>query len=158
MPAEGSSETASAGKGHPSSKLSISGGAIAGIVVGVVAFIAVLLAVCFLWGRNRAYRKWKSTEDGRAVAMTARWAMSNSRPTPSSTQKGDVSINNDQVYSDYGSYPVSPDTGYDYGTTPASIGDLQSSPYRLIQTEPSELQAVSVLPPELPGTAAQQKQ
>ncbi|GME64441.1 Cupredoxin [Neofusicoccum parvum] len=54
-PAEGTQSTSS-GSSHHSSKLS--GGAIAGIVVGGVAFVAMAAALTFYIGRNNAYSKF----------------------------------------------------------------------------------------------------
>lgn len=64
--------TATSSGGH-----SLSNGAIAGIVVACVAFVAILVALFFVLGRNRVYRQWMSSEDGR-TERTARWAMFNS--------------------------------------------------------------------------------
>ncbi|KAF7586162.1 hypothetical protein BBP40_009337 [Aspergillus hancockii] len=52
----------------------LSGGAIAGIVVGGVAFVAILVALFFVIGRNQVYKKWMTSEDGR-TERTARWAL-----------------------------------------------------------------------------------
>ncbi|PYH94083.1 hypothetical protein BO71DRAFT_399131 [Aspergillus ellipticus CBS 707.79] len=54
----------------------LSGGAIAGIVVGSVAFVAILGALFFLLGRNRVYSQWMmSSQDGSGRReRTARWA------------------------------------------------------------------------------------
>lgn len=74
IPAEGSDNTSSEPSSSSSSKLS--SGAIAGIVVGAVAFIAILMTLFFVLGRNRVYKKWMSSQDGRAE-RTARWAFFN---------------------------------------------------------------------------------
>ena len=56
----------------------LSTGAIAGIAVAGVAFVVILLALFFLLGRNRVYKKWMSSEDGRNE-RTAHWALFNSQ-------------------------------------------------------------------------------
>lgn len=85
VPAEGDDNSSS---DNSSSKLS--GGAIAGIVVGAVAFIAVLVALFFVLGRNRVYKKWMSSQDGRSE-RTARWAFFNNAPgtAPSDARKSE---------------------------------------------------------------------
>ena len=71
MPAEGSnpntettathlSPSPSAGTSSTSSPNALSGGAIAGIVVGSVAFLAILCSLLFLLGWNRVYKQWLS--------------------------------------------------------------------------------------------------
>lgn len=69
---------------HAASSHRLGGGAIAGIVIGAVAFVAVLCALIYLFARNQAYRKFfshshegASTSDGR----TAQWALSASAAT-----------------------------------------------------------------------------
>ncbi|KAL1959556.1 hypothetical protein VTO42DRAFT_1591 [Malbranchea cinnamomea] len=44
----------------------LSGGAIAGIVVGAVAGVALLGALFYLLGRNRVYSKWLTSEEGKS--------------------------------------------------------------------------------------------
>ncbi|KAF7530379.1 hypothetical protein PCG10_003750 [Penicillium crustosum] len=77
MPAEGdgsgSSGDDTSGNG---SKHGLSSGAIAGIVVAGVVFVAILVALFFVLGRNRVYSQWMSSQDGR-TERTARWAMFN---------------------------------------------------------------------------------
>ncbi|KAJ5321427.1 hypothetical protein N7476_004429 [Penicillium atrosanguineum] len=63
----------------------LSAGAIAGIVVAGVAFVAILVALFFVLGRQRVYSQWMSSQDGR-TERTARWAMfghGHGHPTPS---------------------------------------------------------------------------
>lgn len=84
-PAEGDLPPSGTASSSPSSTGSsdegggggLSGGAIAGIVVGCVAFVAILIALFFVLGRNRIYKKWMSSEDGR-TERTAQWALFNS--------------------------------------------------------------------------------
>ncbi|KAJ5447312.1 Cupredoxin [Penicillium cf. griseofulvum] len=57
-------------------KHGLSTGAIAGIAVAAVVFVALLVALFFVLGRNRVYSQWMSSEDGR-TERTARWAMFN---------------------------------------------------------------------------------
>lgn len=66
----------SSGGGH-----SLSSGAIAGIVVACVAFVAILVALFFVLGRNRVYSQWMSSHDGR-TERTAHWAMFNGQGEP----------------------------------------------------------------------------
>lgn len=56
-------------------------GAIAGIAVACAAFVAILVALFFVLGRNRVYRRWISSENGR-TERTARWAMSSNQGDP----------------------------------------------------------------------------
>ena len=80
IPAEGSEGTDSGSDsgsdGGSSGGGGLSKGAIAGIAVAGVVFIGILVALFFLLGRNRVYKKWMSSEDGRNE-RTARWAMFN---------------------------------------------------------------------------------
>ncbi|OAX79602.1 hypothetical protein ACJ72_06077 [Emergomyces africanus] len=62
---------ASGGDGHSS----LSGGAIAGIVVGAIVGIAILGALFYLLGRLEIYRKWRQSEDGTQTDRTRRWAL-----------------------------------------------------------------------------------
>ncbi|GLB09213.1 hypothetical protein AtubIFM57258_005125 [Aspergillus tubingensis] len=80
IPAEGtiaptstSTSTSSPSNTPSTSSPALSTGAIVGIVIGSVAFIAILGALFFLLGRNRVYRQWMSSQDGRHE-RTARWA------------------------------------------------------------------------------------
>lgn len=74
-PVEGSESGSSSSSSSGSSGGShLSGGAIAGIVVGVIAFVVILGLLLFVLGRNRVYKRWMSSEDGR-TERTARWAL-----------------------------------------------------------------------------------
>ena len=103
MPAEGSeslpsdstttTSAAAGGSGDSSGNVSpdtsasgnkgLSGGVIAGIVIAAVCFVAVLVILFFVLGRNRVYSQWMSSQDGR-TERTARWAMGNSFGAPKS--------------------------------------------------------------------------
>ncbi|KAJ5110030.1 hypothetical protein N7532_002675 [Penicillium argentinense] len=85
MPAEGNGEGSTTSPTSTSTSTSssdssnsgghgLSKGAIAGIAVAGAAFLIILVALFFLLGRNRVYKKWMSSEDGRNE-RTARWAM-----------------------------------------------------------------------------------
>jgi len=87
VPAEGNDNTSSDSSSSLSSKLS--GGAIAGIVVGAVAFVAILMALFFVLGRNRVYKQWMSSQDGRAE-RTARWAFFNNSTSAPATASSEV--------------------------------------------------------------------
>lgn len=88
MPAEGEDSSSSSSSGSSSSSTAgstphsssggngLSKGAIAGIVVACVAFVAILGALFFVLGRNRVYRQWMSSQDGRNE-RTTRWALFN---------------------------------------------------------------------------------
>lgn len=81
MPAEGdgsgsSSDNKSSGDSSSADKHGLSTGAIAGIAVAGVVFVAILVALFFVLGRNRVYSQWMSSEDGR-TERTARWALFN---------------------------------------------------------------------------------
>lgn len=59
----------------------LSGGAIAGIAVGSVAFVLILCVLLFLLGRNQVYKKWllqshEGSGASSAKERTARWALS----------------------------------------------------------------------------------
>ncbi|KAJ5670574.1 uncharacterized protein N7477_005937 [Penicillium maclennaniae] len=86
MPAEGSEGGASSTTSTTSSGITtsaaatgggshgLSTGALAGIVIASVAFVAILVALFFVLGRQRVYSQWMSSQDGR-TERTARWAM-----------------------------------------------------------------------------------
>ncbi|CAI7568555.1 unnamed protein product [Penicillium palitans] len=81
MPAEGdgsgsSGNDTSGDDSSSGSKHGLSSGAIAGIAVAGVVFVAILVALFFVLGRNRVYSQWMSSQDGR-TERTARWAMFN---------------------------------------------------------------------------------
>ncbi|KAJ6003002.1 hypothetical protein N7451_005549, partial [Penicillium sp. IBT 35674x] len=75
MPAE-TSTTGSSSSSSPSSSTEhgLGSGAIAGIAVACIAFVAILIALFWTLGRNRIYRKWRSSEVGR-TERTAKWAL-----------------------------------------------------------------------------------
>lgn len=88
MPAEGSTSsgisstaTGIGDNGGSSGGHSLSKGAIAGIAVACVVFVAILVALFFVLGRNRVYSQWVSSQDGR-TERTARWALFNSQADP----------------------------------------------------------------------------
>ncbi|KAJ6179777.1 hypothetical protein N7519_010238 [Penicillium mononematosum] len=80
MPAEGggsgSGGDQSGDDDSSGGKHGLSTGAIAGIAVAAVVFVALLVALFFVLGRNRVYSQWMSSEDGR-TERTARWALFN---------------------------------------------------------------------------------
>lgn len=93
LPAEGSDNE---GEGHDSGSSNSSGhglskGAIAGIVVAVVLFIAVLGALLFVLGRNRILQKWASSQDARTT-RTNDWAMSASGGSNSWAPKSEAGV------------------------------------------------------------------
>ncbi|KAJ5542822.1 Cupredoxin [Penicillium sp. DV-2018c] len=97
-PAEGEEDGGSSGGGDNSSSQEgnggssgLSKGAIAGIAVAAVVFVGILVALFFVLGRNRVYRQWMSSEDGR-TERTARWALFN-HGEPSSYTKSEVGSN-----------------------------------------------------------------
>ncbi|KAJ5143318.1 Cupredoxin [Penicillium bovifimosum] len=96
-PPEGDGNGSSGGGGDDSSHESqgkssgLSKGAIAGIAVAGVVFVAILVALFFVLGRNRVYRQWMSSEDGR-TERTARWAFFN-HGEPNSYTKSEVGSN-----------------------------------------------------------------
>ena len=66
----------SGSQSHPS------GGAIAGIVIGALVFVAISVVFFFVLGRNRVYQQWISSQDGctERTESTARWALFNDNP------------------------------------------------------------------------------
>lgn len=124
MPAEGS-EGSDSGSGSNDdssggSKHSLSKGAIAGIVVAGVAFLVILVALFFLLGRNRVYKQWMSSQDGR-TERTARWALFNhpNGGPESASNAGKPAMTDTTSVS-------SPDPGR-YNTMSPSLGDANSS-------------------------------
>lgn len=80
-PTEGSESGSSSSSSSSSPHLG--GGAIAGIVIGVVAFVSILVVLFFVLGRNRVYRQWMSSQDAN-MERTARWGLfGDSAGTPS---------------------------------------------------------------------------
>lgn len=78
LPAEGSGGNSDSGSSNDQSggKHGLSTGAIAGISVAGVVFVAILVALFFVLGRNRVYSQWVSSQDGR-TERTRRWALFN---------------------------------------------------------------------------------
>lgn len=70
----------------------LSGGAIAGIVIAAVAFVAILVALFFVLGRNRVYSQWMSSQDGR-TERTARWALFNNTGGSYGNRKSELDSN-----------------------------------------------------------------
>jgi preprotein translocase subunit SecG len=73
---EGSGSSSSSSSNSSSGSSGLSKGAIAGIAVAGVVFLGILVALFFLLGRNRVYKQWMSSQDGR-TERTARWALFN---------------------------------------------------------------------------------
>lgn len=109
----GSSDSDSS-RSNNSSSTHLSGGAISGIVVGGVAFVAILVTLFFVLGRNRVYKKWMSSQDGRAE-RTARWAFSNNPPSgpAESVRKSEYDTGFQPMTADHsGMYVSSPDMAH----------------------------------------------
>jgi hypothetical protein len=85
-----SSTTSATSSDSSSGKHGLSTGAIAGISVAGVAFVAILVALFFVLGRNRVYSQWMSSQDGR-TERTARWALFNSDVHSNSNRKSEMS-------------------------------------------------------------------
>ncbi|KAE8139071.1 hypothetical protein BDV38DRAFT_270250 [Aspergillus pseudotamarii] len=144
IPAEGESPTSSATSSpSPSSSGShLSGGAIAGIVVGAVAFIGLLVAFFFVMGRNQVYKKWMTSQDG-TTERTARWALFNSH----GERKSD--FDSTQPPGDQATYMPSPDltnrayvSGQgQYGWDPSMFQPMPQSPPPPRHVAPTELEA-----------------
>ncbi|KAL4805560.1 hypothetical protein BDV18DRAFT_161211 [Aspergillus unguis] len=76
-----------------SSPSHLGGGAIAGIIVGSVAFVLILCGLLFLLGRNRVYKKWlyqshEGSGASSAKERTARWALSTAAAVGPGTNAG----------------------------------------------------------------------
>jgi len=75
MPAETStSGSSSSSSSSSTTEHGLSTGAITGIAVACVAFVAILITLFWTMGRNRIYQKWRSSEVGR-TERTAKWAL-----------------------------------------------------------------------------------
>lgn len=129
MPAEGSTgsdsgstTTAAASSGGHS----LSSGAIAGIVVACVAFVVILVALFFVLGRNRVYRQWMTSEDGR-TERTARWAMFNSTGGSTWNGKNELDSNATKAPPTEIASVGSPDGTH--STLPPQIGGSMGSAY-----------------------------
>ncbi|KAB8253013.1 hypothetical protein BDV35DRAFT_375460 [Aspergillus flavus] len=141
IPAEGESPNSSATSSpSPSSSGShLSGGAIAGIVVGAVAFIGLLVAFFFVMGRNQVYKKWMTSQDG-TTERTARWALFNSH----GERKSD--FDSTQPPGDQATYIPSPDlTNRTYVSGQGQYGWDQS----MFQPMPQSPPPRNVAPTEL---------
>ncbi|KAJ5180125.1 hypothetical protein N7492_003335 [Penicillium capsulatum] len=103
FPAEGNVTTTSSGSDSTSTSAgssshgssggnSLSAGAIAGIVVAAVVFVGILVALFFVLGRNRVYRQWMSSQDGR-TERTARWALFQDKGDTWPNQKSELESN-----------------------------------------------------------------
>lgn len=170
MPAEGStgptaptttSASATTAAAASSGDNSLSNGAIAGIVVACVAFVAILVALFFLLGRNRVYRQWMSSEDGR-TARTAHWAIFNSQGGDAWNGKSELDSNATKAPPTEIASASSPGTQYRTfspqvgGHSPSAYG--HSSPHQSgnlswdarqnawVYSGPNELEAHSVEP------------
>ncbi|KAF7128802.1 hypothetical protein CNMCM5793_003711 [Aspergillus hiratsukae] len=82
-PAEGTGYSSSTSNTH--NKSSFSGGAIAGTVVGGVAFVDMLLVLLVMLRRDRAYKRGLSSQAGR-MERTAHWALFGSQGEGKSEQ------------------------------------------------------------------------
>ncbi|EAW08968.1 cupredoxin domain-containing protein [Aspergillus clavatus NRRL 1] len=144
-PAEGTSASSS----HPNTHHApLSGGAIAGTVIGAVFFVGVLLILFFTLGRNRIYRKWMSSEDGR-MERTARWAFSSNQ----GEVKSDQGLVAPSSVGGHGTFPpssnasppvISPPQGGGYWDWETAVANQQREQQVQIH-EPMELEARSVV-------------
>ncbi|KAK2811818.1 hypothetical protein FQN50_001856 [Emmonsiellopsis sp. PD_5] len=92
-PTEGELAGGGAGSGSDSDKPQnhgLSGGAIAGIVIGAVAGVGILGALFYLFGRNQVYRQWLTSEDGHND-RTRKWALSGGWSSGPKSEAGPVS-------------------------------------------------------------------
>ncbi|KAI9374103.1 hypothetical protein BJX61DRAFT_541143 [Aspergillus egyptiacus] len=102
----------------------LSGGAIAGIVIGAVAFLIILCLLVFFLGRNNVYKKWisQSQEGSTTNAMrTARWALTTSAGIGAGTGKSEA-----DTTTGISGLPVSgasPSLGHDPGSGGAPPGN-----------------------------------
>lgn len=147
----------SAGSSHGSSGgSSLSKGAIAGIAVAAVVFVAILVALFFVLGRNRVYRQWMSSQDGR-TERTARWALFQDKGDTWPNQKSELESNATKRTTvditsvgtpnrSHGGFSPPPDAGSIYtATSPQQANapwawDSQPNP-RNINRGPTELEA-----------------
>ncbi|KAJ6088536.1 hypothetical protein N7486_009797 [Penicillium sp. IBT 16267x] len=173
MPAETSTSGSYSGSSSSNStQHGLSTGAIAGIAVSCVAFVAILIALFWTLGRNRIYQKWRSSEAGRSE-RTARWALFQSHggdvpPTrkselDSSTVSTAPRSEHSHFSSPKPSHYTSPDTSNRvvsevtdtrsmYGALALQRGSGQwnwdAAQHPRHQRGPSELDANSVSPPQ----------
>ncbi|KAE8154700.1 hypothetical protein BDV25DRAFT_135620 [Aspergillus avenaceus] len=133
----------SGGGGHH-----LSAGAIAGIVIGSVAFVAVLLALFFVLGRNQVYKKWwMSSTDGR-TERTAHWALFSNHGERKSE------YGSPQPPGDQATYLSSPDPTQNTFSSPQSQYGWDATVYQpqqqqspLVRGGPTELEAPDSLAP-----------
>lgn len=173
MPAEGtesgtsSSTGSNAGTASSSSAGShgLSGGVIAGIVVAGVAFVAILVALFFVLGRQRVYSQWMSSQDGR-TERTARWAMfgggDHTGPSEPWSRKSELDAKAPMAAPDIASpdtrvpFSPAPDSSaasmYGTASPPVSGGWTWSSQHHVrANIAPTELEA-HPMPHQLPDT------
>ncbi|KAJ5092474.1 hypothetical protein NUU61_007344 [Penicillium alfredii] len=181
MPAEGSGSTDSGSDSSPSPSASgnagdskssgggggLSGGAIAGIAIACVAFVAILIALFFVLGRNRVYRQWMSSQDGR-TERTARWALFGSPGDPhqrkseldSNAAKHEVTsmVSPDPTQRTFSPPPQGPPSDYT-GTSPqpnAGHWSWEGSQQARGPRGPTELEAHSVVAEAPPSSRGHQ--
>lgn len=155
MPAEGNrpgDESDGSDENSGGGSSSLSGGSIAGIVVGAVAFVAILVALFFVLGRNRVYQKWMTSQDGR-TERTARWALFSAHSEPREMDSAT------QPSGDHPMYASSPDPTQrsSFPSPPQQSGHWSwkfQQPMSFQQpnpTAPTELEATSIKP-DMRGT------
>ncbi|GIK06142.1 hypothetical protein Aspvir_001785 [Aspergillus viridinutans] len=143
-PAEGTGYSSSAADTH--NKSSFSSGAIAGTVVGGLAFVGILLVLVIMLCRNR-YKQGPSSQVGR-MERTARWALFSSRGegrseqgfTASSSVGGHGTFSSSSGASPPAVSPPPQNVGYWNWETATK----QSPPQKEIR-QPSELEARSAV-------------
>lgn len=105
----------------------LSGGAIAGIVIAAVAFVAILVALFFVLGRNRVYSQWMSSQDGR-TERTARWALFNNTGGSYGNRKSELDSNAGRVPGTDGTSVGTPDpTMRQFSPVPESVSGFGGS-------------------------------
>jgi hypothetical protein len=167
MPAEGTEGGTSSTTSSTSSHV-LSTGAIAGIVVAGVAFVAILVALFFVLGRQRVYNQWISSQDGRNE-RTARWALFGGQSAQSDpwSRKSELESNAPKATFTDNPFVVSPDPNrhtfssapdgsaasmYGPSSPPISSGWTWDAQHKVrANFGPTELEANS-LPHQLPGT------
>ncbi|KAB8069529.1 hypothetical protein BDV29DRAFT_161359 [Aspergillus leporis] len=139
-----SSSSTSSSSADSSSGSHLSGGAIAGIVVGGVAFVAILVALFFVIGRNQVYKKWMTSEDGR-TERTARWALFNGHHGEHKSDWGSTQPPGEQVASMPSPDPTQRTFSGQYGPSSGQPGWDPS----MFQPMPQSPPATNVAPTEL---------
>ena len=137
IPAEGSqSGSSTSSSSSASSEHGLSKGAIAGIAVAGAAFIAILVALFFVLGLNRAYKQHMPSKNG-SVERTANWAFFNNSGETWSTNRKSEFDNNATTRSPNigdcnpspnlypGTFPNSPDSISAYGALSLQRGSSQ---------------------------------